>query len=270
MCELFAMSSLLPTLVDFSLELLARRGGAEGPHRDGWGVAYYAGRDALLLREPGAASESDLVRHIERHGPPSSLVISHIRLATTGEVALCNTQPFARELGGRMHLFAHNGDLPGIHTDRAFAPGRFLPVGDTDSELAFCALMARLDKLWAGAADAAPTLSDRLAVIGQYAARLRGLGTANFLYADSEVLFAHADHRMPPNSQARFPGLHVLERSCQEAVPDLSGSGVMLQDATQALTLVASVPLTEEAWQPMHEGEILAIAGGRILQRQRA
>ena len=93
MCELFAMSSLLPTTVDFSLELLARRGGAEGPHRDGWGVAFFSGRDALLLREPGAASESALVRHIERHGPPSELVISHIRLATFGEAALRNTQP---------------------------------------------------------------------------------------------------------------------------------------------------------------------------------
>jgi glutamine amidotransferase len=267
MCELFAMSSLLPTLVDFSLELLARRGGAEGPHRDGWGVAFYAGPDALLLREPGAASESDLVRFIERHGPPSGLVISHIRLATSGEVALRNTQPFARELGGRMHLFAHNGDLPGIHADEAFAPGRFLPVGDTDSELAFCSLMARLDELWEGSADSAPRLSDRLAVIGEFSRRLRELGTANFLYSDSEVLFAHADHRTPPDSQARFPGLHVLERSCQEAVPDLSGSGVMLQNAAQALTLVASVPLTDEAWQPMRQGEILAIEGGRILQR---
>jgi glutamine amidotransferase len=269
MCELFAMSSLLPTLVDFSLELLARRGGAEGPHRDGWGVAFYAGRDALLLREPRAASESELVRYIEQHGPPSDLVISHIRLATAGEVALRNTQPFARELGGRMHLFAHNGDLPRILGHADFAPRRFLPVGDTDSEMAFCNLMARLVEVWDAAAGAVPSLSDRLAVICDFSCRLRELGTANFLYSDSEVLFAHADHRIPPDSQARFPGLHVLQRSCREAIPDLAGSGVMLNSVSQALGLVASVPLTDEAWEPLHEGEILAIADGQILERVR-
>ena len=43
MCELFAMSSRVPASVGFSLEKLARHGGAEGPHRDGWGVAFYEG-----------------------------------------------------------------------------------------------------------------------------------------------------------------------------------------------------------------------------------
>jgi predicted glutamine amidotransferase len=267
MCELFAMSSLLPTTVDFSLELLARRGGAEGPHRDGWGVAFFSGRDALLLREPGAASESALVRHIERHGPPSELVISHIRLATFGEAALRNTQPFARELGGRMHVFAHNGDLPGIHAQEGFGPGRCLPVGETDSEMAFCNLMSRMASLWDPLGGDVPELIQRLEVLGGFARQLRALGTANFLYADSEVLFVHADHRTPPGGHTVMPGLHVLERSCSESVPDLSHSGVMLKSAQQALTLVASVPLTDEAWQPLAQGEVLAIERGRIAQR---
>jgi glutamine amidotransferase len=64
-----------------------------------------------------------------------------------------------------------------------------------------------------------------------------------------------------------MPGLHVLERSCSESVPDLSNSGVMLKSAQQALTLVASVPLTDEAWQPLAQGEVLAIERGRIAQR---
>jgi len=267
MCELFAMSSLVPTTVDFSLELLARRGGAEGPHRDGWGVAFYAGRDALLLREPAAASESALVRHIERHGPPSVRVISHIRLATSGDAALQNTQPFMRELGGRAHVFAHNGDLPRIAADPAFATDRFLPVGETDSELAFCHLLASLDRLWDQAGGEVPALTERLGVIAEVSKRLRGLGTANFLYADSDALFVHADHRTEPGSDRVLPGLYVLARSCQEPVPDLSGSGVVLETARQALTLVASVPLTAEDWQPLPRGEVLAIADGRILER---
>jgi predicted glutamine amidotransferase len=57
-----------------------------------------------------------------------------------------NCQPFVRELGGRVHVFAHNGDLD-IGALRAKLPlGGFRPVGDTDSEYAFCALLgATLD-----------------------------------------------------------------------------------------------------------------------------
>ncbi len=267
MCELFAMSSLMPTTVDFSLELLTRRGGSEGPHRDGWGVAFYAGRDALLLRESGAASESALVKHIEQHGPPSERVVSHIRLATFGEPALHNTQPFLRELGGRAHVFAHNGDLPGIAHEPAFEPGRFLPVGETDSEVAFCHLLARLTGLWAQAGGAVPVLAERLRVIAEIARRLRGLGTANFLYSDSDALFVHADRRTQPGSDVVLPGLYVLARSCEESVPDLSGSGVVLKTVQQALTLVASVPLTDEDWQPLSRGEVLAIRGGNVVDR---
>ena len=51
MCELFAMSSRAPATVTFSLEALSRHGGADGPHRDGWGVAFFEGGDARVLRE---------------------------------------------------------------------------------------------------------------------------------------------------------------------------------------------------------------------------
>ena len=268
MCELFAMSSRMPTAVDFSLERLTRRGGAEGPHRDGWGVAFYTGRDALLLREPGAASESSLVRHIENHGPPSELVISHIRLASFGVPALRNTQPFGRELGGHLHVFAHNGDLPAIADNAAFALGRFLPIGETDSEHAFCHLLARLTALWDGASGEIPTLDARLQVIADFAADLRALGSANFLYTDSDTLFVHAHRRTLPGSDQVLPGLFVLERSCAEEVPDLSGSGVKLETVQQALTLIASVPLTDESWQVLAPGELLAVRAGSIIERR--
>lgn len=270
MCELFAMSSRMPTTVGFSLEVLARHGGAEGPHRDGWGVGYYSGRDVLLLREPAAASESELVQHIEQHGPPSELVISHIRLATHGKRALQNTQPFMRELGGRSHLFAHNGELDGLMGLQGDGSKRFRPIGDTDSEAAFCLLLNELAPLWQEANVDLPAIERRFDVVADYAARLRTLGIANFLYADGDTLFVHADHRVPPGSEEIHPGLYTLERGCPEAVPDLSGSGVTLTMAQQTLTLVASVPLTEEMWQPMARGKVLAIAGGAVLRSRSA
>ena len=256
----------MATTVGFSLERLARRGGAEGPHRDGWGVGYFSGRDALLLREPRAASESELVRYIEQHGPPSELVISHIRLATRGKAALHNTQPFMRELGGHSHLFAHNGELDGL----PYAAGeRFQPIGDTDSEVAFCSLLNELIALWDVGQGEPPRLEARFAVVEDFATRLRKLGIANFLYADGDALFAHSDHRIPPGTKDVLPGMYVLERGCAEEVPDMSGSGVTLKTVQQALTLVASAPLTDEPWQPISRGELLAIQRGEIVGQRR-
>ncbi len=68
-------------------------------------------------------------------------MISHIRKATQGRVALENCHPFVRELWGRYWVFAHNGDL------KALAPrlhGSFRPVGTTDSERAFCWIMQEM------------------------------------------------------------------------------------------------------------------------------
>jgi len=43
MCELFAVSSKVPTNVSFSLEEFSRHGGGTAHHKDGWGLAFYDG-----------------------------------------------------------------------------------------------------------------------------------------------------------------------------------------------------------------------------------
>ncbi|MBK1705475.1 class II glutamine amidotransferase [Halochromatium glycolicum] len=262
MCELFAMSSRVPATLGFSLERLARHGGAEGPHRDGWGLAFYEGGDCLLLREPRPASESPLMQFMERQGLRTKLGLCHIRLATFGALALRNTQPFARELGGTMHVFAHNGDIPTLADQRRSGPARFMPVGDSDSELGFCGLMTALAPIWDEAAGAIPDLATRLAVIADYAQELRALGPANFIYSDSDALFVHADRRTQPDGHLRAPGLYLLQRYCWRTAPELHDAGVNLTSIRQDVALVASVPLTDELWEPLGEGDLIALKDG--------
>lgn len=267
-CELFAMSSRYPISVGFSLETLARRGGHNGPHKDGWGVAYFEERDVFLLREPSPAAESDLVRFMEVNGPPSNLVLSHIRLATQGEPALRNTQPFQRELGGRAHVFAHNGSMPGIREARRLRTNRFTPVGDTDSEFAFCYLLERLNNLWDRCNGEAPSVDARLDIVVDFAASLRSLGTFNFVYADGDAMFVHAHIRKQDDGIERPPGLHLLIRSSNAQAIDLTESGVMLAPVAQELALVASVPLTDdEPWEPIAPGEVIALKQGCVWAR---
>jgi glutamine amidotransferase len=211
-CELLALSSSQPVRLTLSLQTLAARGGLEGRAHDGWGVAFYQGPDAALFREPAPAADSALVQFLESHGSTTGLAISHIRHATRGEVSLSNTQPFIRELGGHTHVFAHNGDLPDIENLGAPVPGRHRPVGQTDSERAFCALLTCVDALWRDAAP--PPLEHRLSVIATFAAELRCLGPANFLYADGDALFAHGDRRLQRSGRAEPPGLWMRQRQC--------------------------------------------------------
>jgi predicted glutamine amidotransferase len=265
MCELLAVSTSQPTRLTFSLHTLASRGGEAGTTRDGWGVAFYQGDDVALFREPAAAGNSALVRYLETQGPSTNLAISHIRHATQGSVQLSNTQPFVRELSGRTHVFAHNGDLSGIARSEALTMGAYRPVGQTDSEHAFCALLERLRPLWTH--DCPPSLPERMSLLAAFAADLRQLGPANFLYADGDALFAHGHRRIQPaRGRIEPPGLWTLQRHRPpvDPSPERQG-GVSIGDGERAVVCIASVPLNDDAWRPLAEGELMAVRHGEVL-----
>ncbi len=265
MCELLAISARFPTTIHLSLDELARHGGATGPHRDGWGVAYLEDGDALVLREPDAASGSRLLACAKHTTSRSATVIAHVRRATQGPRMLRNTQPFTRELGGRLHVFAHNGMLPGIEVQSRFATRRCRRIGDTDSEHAFCALLERLVPLWE---NGVPSLDDRMAEVGAFAAEVRSLGPANFIYTDGDTVFAHGHCRRDDNGEIRPPGLHVVCRTCTGDSDGVSLAGVSVgHDQEQQVAVVASVPLSNERWEPLGEGELVALREGRVVLR---
>lgn len=263
MCELFAMSSRGPATVTLSLSLLAEHGGKTAQHKDGWGIAFFDEKDARILKDTASASQSQWVQFVEQQALRSTLVISHIRLATDGDVAIRNTQPFGREMGGRMHVFAHNGHVPDVKTQDRFSSDAFCPIGDTDSEIAFCALLEKIKPLWTDR-DTTPDMQARLAVVADFASDLGQLGQANFLYCDGDVLFAHGHRRAQADGEIKAPGLYWLHRQCSREDLHAETSGVSVTSPNQHVILVASVPLTTEAWVPLQEGEVLAISHGEL------
>lgn len=266
MCELLALSTSQPVRLSLSLHTLASHGGTTGSTHDGWGVAFYQGKDVALFREPLAAADSALVRYLETQGPDTSLVISHIRHATRGTVQFSNTQPFIRELAGFTHAFAHNGDLPGIEESAILQRNSFRPAGETDSEHAFCVLLSRMRAIWEDTE--VPSLEARLSLLATFAADVRLLGPANFLYADGDALFAHGHRRRPQaGGQAEPPGLWVLQRHCAPADPSTeTHAGISVGQHERSAVFIASVPLTDEPWRPLSEGEVLAVRSGEVLE----
>jgi len=267
MCELFAYSSRVPARVRFAFREFARHGGPHAANPDGWGAAYYDGVDAHVLREAQPATASAFAAVLERHDFHSPLVIAHIRRASRGPVTLANTQPFSRELFGRRHLFAHNGDLPDIDRALPLTPAAHRPMGQTDSEHAFYALMQALIALHA--AGHGEDLKRRIDTVGSFASALRKLGPANFLYTDGDLLFAHAHRRLSHPQRTWVPGLHVLQReAASEHQVHALGLHIQGQDDRPApVVLLASVPLTPEEWEPVAENTLLVLQQGRLLAR---
>lgn len=271
MCELLAMSSRTPSTLNYSLHEFAKHGGLEYSNKSGWGIAFFDGPDAFMVKEALPASNSPLAEYIADDIRESDCVIAHVRLASVGMPTLKNTHPFRRALGRRTHVFAHNGTLENIHSDYTAQPPDREPIGDTDSELAFCVLMDRMKPLWTSISGPTPAVKDRLDVFSSFCSEMRQRGSANFLYSDGDVLFIHSDKRKYEEdggfSAPRAPGLSILNCNTGGQETDFSCKGLSLKLKHPHTILVASVPLDDSGWEPLPEGVALAICAGAEVGR---
>jgi len=266
MCELFAITSNQPTTVSVSLDEFASHGSDDSENKDGWGIAYYFERDIRRFRDTGPAADSDWVKFLEKQSLRSTEVLAHIRNANVGSICLPNTHPFARELGGNMHTFAHNGFLRSITGEASFTLRRFRPIGDTDSEHAFCALLDRLCSIWLSAADV-PSVKDRLEIVALFARDIRALGLSNFIYCDGDAIFVHADRRSQSDGKFRAPGLWLHQQTCPERDTRISGGGISIHSHRQTIAMAASVPITTDHWEPLDEGTVIAMREGEVVAK---
>ena len=108
-----------------------------------------------------------------------------------------------------------------------------------------------------------------MALLAAFAADMRALGPANFLYSDGDALFAHGHRRIHADGDpAEPPGLCLLERLAMSAEPPPAhqdGVAIEADAAEHDALLIASVALTDEAWRPLAEGELVAVRKGKLL-----
>jgi len=269
MCELFAMSSRKPAAVTYSLHEFSRNGSKLRHNRDGWGIAFARDREAFLVKEPEPASDSAWARFIAEQSIKTTTAIAHVRNATRGRNTMENTHPFRRTLGRRLHLFAHNGTLTGIERLVDDATLHYQPLGETDSELAFCALLSRLQPLYNNSK--VPSIDKRFDVFSRVCEEMKLLGPSNFLYFDGEVLFAHAHKRYYEEAGElvgpRPPGLHIKRCWTCQSHENVICPGLKVGLPDRQTVLLASVPLDDQGWEALAEGTVLALKDGEILQQ---
>jgi predicted glutamine amidotransferase len=251
MCQLLGMNANTPTDVVFSFTGFATR--AE-EHKDGFGIAFFEGAGVRCFVDNASARQSPIAEMVKRYPIRSDNVIAHIRKATQGRVALENTHPFQRELWGRYWVFAHNGDLKDFHPKLHAA---FRPVGDTDSERAFCWLMQELAKNHAGT----PDIGALTETLREIAAPIARHGSFNFMLSNGQALWAHASTRLHylvrrhPFSEARLQDEDLTVNFAEHTTPD------------DRVAVVVTEPLTtHEPWVALAPGELLAFVDGEPLR----
>jgi glutamine amidotransferase len=247
MCQLLGMNARLPTDVMFSFTGLATRA---DEHKDGFGIAFFEGKGLRLFVDNASARQSPVAELIKRYPIQSQNVIAHIRKATQGRTALENCHPFVRELWGRYWVFAHNGDLKDFHPRLHAA---FKPVGDTDSERAFCWLMQELAKAHA----TVPSVQELSATLRELVPQLAAHGTFNMLLSNGQALWAHGTTKLYW-LQRRYPFAEARLRD-----EDLSIDFAQVTTPDDRVVVVATEPLTaEEPWCAFAPGELQVFAGG--------
>ncbi|PIE25494.1 MAG: class II glutamine amidotransferase [Neptuniibacter caesariensis] len=252
MCELLGMSANVPTDICFSFAGLMQRGGGTGPHKDGWGIAFYEGKGARCFHDPNPSVDSKIANLIKSHPIKSHIVISHIRQANVGNICLENTHPFQRELWGYTWTFAHNGQLDKALFEKGL--GSYQPVGTTDSEYAFCWLLGKIRERFPQRPDDFDELSD---FIHGCCEQLRELGVFNMLLTESTHLFAFCGSKLSWITR-KAPFGEASLRDC-----DLTVDFMTETTPNDIVTVIATEPLTEnEEWVALKPGELVTFVQG--------
>ena len=157
-------------------------------------------------------------------------------------------------LWGRHFTFAHNGTVRGIKQKKV--PGRFKPIGTTDSEHAFCALMNRLERAFPKGYPEPHALAMAVARAGR---EIGEAGTFNFLLGDGSQLFARCATKL----------CYIIRKApfakATLADDDLEVDFATVTTPNDRVAVIATAPLTrDEHWTMGVPGEMWVFRKGRL------
>lgn len=200
-------------------------------------------------------------------------MLSHIRYATQGEVELANVHPFAREMWGINWSFCHNGEVP-LFKDvpdhwLGDIPGErvYFPVGNTDSEAAFCALLNALRAEFTDTMPSLPVLYESMQRLCQEIVEYDSKGTIfNFLLGCGQyTMFAYSHPGRRPGGKV-WNGLFYTVRGASTSLCDgdyFIDLSPRSSNKNEQVCIVATSPLTsDEEWIELKPLELILFDDG--------
>jgi len=280
MCRLFGFRSNVPSRTHRSLVEAENALAVQAlEHSDGWGIGYFMGNEAYILKSDTGAAKDKRFQKITSRLQSHAFVV-HVRRATVGNVDSLNSHPF--RYGS--WVFAHNGTIFGFDQMRdeimkdVAEPLQQPIFGDTDSEHLFYLLLSALED--AGiASDGRGEIDVHVAteVLRNALSRLYRIAKRdghpppilNFILTNGKVFFAQrAGLELYVATQKfncrDFEICTEVNKSCMDIADPIS---TLLEEApptapvrTVNHCLVASEPISEEdQWEEIPEGNLLVM-----------
>lgn len=279
-CQLLGMNCAKPTDFTFSFQGFCKRGGETDVHADGWGVAFYQDGGIRQFHDVEAASTSPLARYLGQQPIQTVNMMGHIRYATQGQVNLANVHPFSREMWGIEWCFCHNGEIPyfsggkrpKLTTLCSTSIDYYHPVGSTDSEATFCAILNALRCRFT-TLPSLPVLHEALQELCSEIVRHDPSGTIfNFLLTcgpHTQWVYSWPGQR--PGSTV-WNGLHYTVRDYPFShvhLADMNMTVDFFETTTpqDCVSIIATKPLTDdETWIELQRGQLIVFDQGKPYQ----
>lgn len=220
-------------------------------------------------------------------------MIAHIRYATQGEVSLENVHPFNRVWKGVQMTFCHNGDCPRFSRNSSSNSNNatpncdsgscelpllgqttpkdviYHPVGDTDSEAVFCAILNALTVEFHDGLPTLPVLHEFLSILcAEIIAGHPETTIFNFLLGCGQyTLFAYSWPGKRPESKV-WNGLYYIVRQPPFSTAKLLDTDYEIDfrrvtTPADRVAVITTKPLTEEpGWTEFKRGELLMFDKG--------
>lgn len=261
MCDLLGLSFNTPVTAKISLDVFQQRGDV---NPDGWGVAFYQDGRIQIIKEAEPAIDSGLFDFMERY-PKSQTFITHVRRSTRGVRSYLNTHPFYRLLvigsTKREIAFAHNGTLS---KQEDLMLDKFSPIGETDSERAFCFILDAISKR-----NVVEWKIDDYQFVEKFLRKINdGQNTLNCIFSDGEHLFCYSDENDHNDGLRYVKQNHPYPRVELVSPDDKLGQIDIQSDSKktpQTGYIVSTRILTKELWTEFDRGELIVFKQGEIV-----
>lgn len=229
MCEIFGASSMRQRCLNEYLKIFYSHSNS---HPHGWGLAYMAGQNIFIDKEPIQASKSQYLKCRLSQPIISKNALAHIRYATIGHIEQYNCHPYSlKDNFGRRWTLIHNGTIFDYPPLNIFTR---LQKGQTDSERILLYIIEQVNQ--AQNACYKPLAGEqRFKLLDGIVSSMSKNNKLNLLIYDGEYMYVHTNYE---NS------LHYLE----------SKDG----------TLFSTQPLTEENWKDVPFTTLLAYKDGKL------